>query len=134
MTLCRMEDLDSRCLEFSPHAYQEVCGKWVDRHATLPTGKTEATPETALYALLGFTRLVVLAIIVAGFVQLSLFSSQALAAQRRYAGVEITVGVMAAPAIGNPAKAHAKTWEEATGGKVRIIEYPYNELFCLKSD
>ncbi len=60
----------------------------------------------------------------------SLFlSSLAAAAPKRFEGVEITVGVMAAPAIGNPAKAHAKTWEEATGGKVRIVEHPYSELF-----
>lgn len=47
----------------------------------------------------------------------------------RFDGVEIRVGVMAAPAIGNPAKVHAKTWESATGGKVLIMEYPYDELF-----
>lgn len=51
------------------------------------------------------------------------------AAPKRFDGVEITVGVMAAPAIGNPAKAHALTWENATGGKVRIVEYPFDVLF-----
>jgi multiple sugar transport system substrate-binding protein len=53
----------------------------------------------------------------------------ALASPKRFDGVEITVGVMAAPAIGNPAKAHARSWEEATGGKIRIVEFPYDELF-----
>lgn len=51
------------------------------------------------------------------------------AIQKRFDGVEITVGVMAAPAIGYPAKAHARNWEELTGGKVRILEYPYGQLF-----
>ena len=52
----------------------------------------------------------------------------AMAAQR-FDGVEITVGVMAAPAIGNPAKEHARQWEEATGGKIKIMEYPFGDLF-----
>lgn len=51
------------------------------------------------------------------------------AAQKRFDGVEITVGVMAAPAIGYPAKAHAGSWEALTGGKVKILDYPYGELF-----
>jgi hypothetical protein len=36
----------------------------------------------------------------------------------RFAGVEITVGVQNVSAIGAPAKAHAQTWEQRTGGKV----------------
>ncbi|MDM8522847.1 extracellular solute-binding protein [Desulfococcaceae bacterium HSG8] len=48
---------------------------------------------------------------------------------KRFDGVEIIVGVMDAPAIGSPATAHAKTWEKETGGKVRIMKYPFGELF-----
>lgn len=48
---------------------------------------------------------------------------------RRFDGVEITVGVMNAKAIGNPAKDHARTWEARTGGRVRIREFPFADLY-----
>lgn len=53
----------------------------------------------------------------------------ACAAERRFEGTEIVVGVQNVPAIGGPAKAHARTWEQRTGGKVRLVEYPFGELY-----
>ncbi|MCP4693272.1 MAG: extracellular solute-binding protein, partial [Desulfobacterales bacterium] len=47
----------------------------------------------------------------------------------RFDGVEITVGVQDASAIGSPAKAHARTWEKKTGGKVTVIQTPFIDLF-----
>ena len=44
-------------------------------------------------------------------------------------GVEIVVGVQNVPAIGGPAIEHARTWERRTGGKVRVVRYPFAELF-----
>jgi multiple sugar transport system substrate-binding protein len=52
-----------------------------------------------------------------------------LAERQRFDGMEIRVGVMLAPAIGAPAKAHARTWEAVTGGRVTLVQYPYHELF-----
>jgi multiple sugar transport system substrate-binding protein len=66
---------------------------------------------------------------VSAVMQLICTPPAASAAPQRFDGVEIRVGVMAAPAIGNPAKTHARTWEQATGGKITIVEYPYSELF-----
>jgi multiple sugar transport system substrate-binding protein len=128
-----MGDPGSHSVEIGPHAYEPLPGRRVDRRAMYfstitPAGKAKGAREISASEHLGFARLSVLAAFVVGFVQLLLASSPVLAAHQ-YSGVEITVGVMAAPAIGNPAKAHAKTWEQNTGGKVRIIEYPYNELF-----
>ncbi|MHC1741812.1 MAG: extracellular solute-binding protein [Syntrophobacteraceae bacterium] len=68
----------------------------------------------------------VVVLVIAQFVA---FPSEVFGGRQRFDGVEIKVGVMSAPAIGNPAKAHAKTWEQVTGGKVTIVEYPFNELF-----
>ena len=59
----------------------------------------------------------------------TLSSESAAADPQNFEGVEITVGVMKASAIGGPAKAHAKTWEERTGGKVEIVEFPFADLF-----
>lgn len=47
----------------------------------------------------------------------------------QFSGVTITVGVMDADAIGGPASAHAKTWEKRTGGKVKVMKYPFDQLF-----
>ncbi|MBM3224864.1 MAG: extracellular solute-binding protein [Candidatus Tectomicrobia bacterium] len=47
----------------------------------------------------------------------------------RYDGIEITVGVQNVSAIGAPAKAHAATWEQRTGGKVQIIATSFGQLF-----
>jgi multiple sugar transport system substrate-binding protein len=49
--------------------------------------------------------------------------------QQRFDGVQITVGVMNASAIGGPAKQHARSWEQRAGGKVRVVEFPFGELF-----
>ncbi len=48
---------------------------------------------------------------------------------KAFDGVEIVVAVQAASAIGGPAKAHAKTWEQRTGGKVRVVQFPFGQLF-----
>jgi len=50
-------------------------------------------------------------------------------ATQRFDGVELTVGVQNVSAIGAPARAHARTWEQRTGGKVRVIGTPFVELF-----
>lgn len=47
----------------------------------------------------------------------------------RFGGVSITVGVQNVSAIGGPAKAHARTWETRTGGKVKVIESAFSDLF-----
>ncbi len=47
----------------------------------------------------------------------------------RFAGVELTVGVMDAPAIGGPASIHAQTWQERFGGNINVIKYPFGQLF-----
>lgn len=48
---------------------------------------------------------------------------------QRFDGIRIKVGVQNVSAIGNPAKAHARTWEARTGGSVHIVEFPFLELF-----
>ena len=55
-------------------------------------------------------------------------------AQTRFDGVEIRVGVMNGPAIGGPARKHGKSWEAATGGKVKILDYPFADLFNQFND
>jgi multiple sugar transport system substrate-binding protein len=55
--------------------------------------------------------------------------SLAEASQKTFDGVEITVGVQNVSAIGGPAKEHAKTWEQRTGGKAVVVEFPFRELF-----
>jgi multiple sugar transport system substrate-binding protein len=52
-----------------------------------------------------------------------------LALAHRVNNVEITIGVQNVSAIGAPAKAHAKTWELRTGGKVNVVTLPFAELF-----
>lgn len=47
----------------------------------------------------------------------------------RFEGTEITVGVMDADAIGSPATAHARTWAEKTGGRVRVVKMAFDDLF-----
>ncbi|MBF0449414.1 MAG: extracellular solute-binding protein [Candidatus Magnetomorum sp.] len=48
---------------------------------------------------------------------------------KQFEGVQITVGVQNVSAIGSPAIEHAKTWEKRTGGKVKIIQHPFKDLF-----
>ncbi len=48
--------------------------------------------------------------------------------------VEIVVGVQDVPAIGGPAVNHARQWEKLTGGKVRVVRYPYGNLFTKFKD
>jgi multiple sugar transport system substrate-binding protein len=47
----------------------------------------------------------------------------------RFDGIQITVGVQDVSAIGSPARAHARTWEQRTGGSVQVIASPFDELF-----
>jgi multiple sugar transport system substrate-binding protein len=48
---------------------------------------------------------------------------------RLYKDVEITVGVRNGSAIGTPARAHAATWAQRTGGTVRVLSVPFGQLF-----
>jgi multiple sugar transport system substrate-binding protein len=48
---------------------------------------------------------------------------------KKFDDAEIVVAVQAASAIGNPAKAHGKTWEQRTGGKVTVVQFPFDQLF-----
>ena len=44
-------------------------------------------------------------------------------------GKEITIGTFNPPFIGGPAIAHAKTWEQKTGGKANVVTFPFGELY-----
>ncbi|MCB2009991.1 MAG: extracellular solute-binding protein [Geminicoccaceae bacterium] len=44
-------------------------------------------------------------------------------------GVEITIGSFNPPFIGGPAIAHAKTWEEKSGGSATVVTFPFGELY-----
>jgi len=48
---------------------------------------------------------------------------------KSFENVRITVGVQNVTAIGSPAIAHAKTWEKRTGGKVKVMQHPFKDLF-----
>jgi len=48
---------------------------------------------------------------------------------KQFKNVQITVGVQNVSAIGSPAIAHAKTWEKKTGGKVKIVQHAFKDLF-----
>lgn len=48
---------------------------------------------------------------------------------KRFDGVNIKVGVQNVSAIGMPAKKHAETWEKNTGGSIKVLQYPFIELF-----
>lgn len=52
----------------------------------------------------------------------------------RFDGVEITVGVQDVSAIGSPALRHARSWEARTGGRVRVVQSTFNDLFDLYMD
>lgn len=43
--------------------------------------------------------------------------------------IQITIGVQDVSAIGAPAKAHALTWQQRTGGTAQVIQKPFGELF-----
>lgn len=47
----------------------------------------------------------------------------------RFAGTTIHIGVQNAHAIGNPAKAHAATWEARTGGEAIVLQSDFSQLF-----
>ena len=54
---------------------------------------------------------------------------QSLADAKRFADTLIRIGVQNVDAIGNPAKAHAKTWEVRTGGKTEVLQSDFSQLF-----
>ncbi|ETR72847.1 MAG: hypothetical protein OMM_07303 [Candidatus Magnetoglobus multicellularis str. Araruama] len=65
------------------------------------------------------------------YICLSLFITQNMPsyAASKFSDVQITVGVQNVSAIGKPAIEHAKTWEKQTGGKVKILQHPFKDLF-----
>ena len=48
----------------------------------------------------------------------------------RFKGVEITIGVQNAESVGAPARAHADTWEQRTGGKARLRRSDFGALYA----
>jgi len=60
---------------------------------------------------------------------LSLFYIPFIGYANSYKNIQITVGVQNVSAIGNPAIAHAKTWEKRTGGIVKVKRHPFKDLF-----
>jgi len=46
-----------------------------------------------------------------------------------FAGTKIKIGVQGVEAIGSPAKAHAKTWEQKTDGKAEVLQSDFSQLF-----
>ena len=48
---------------------------------------------------------------------------------RDCSGKEITVGAFNPPFIGGPAIAHARTWEQRTGGRANVVTFPFGELY-----
>lgn len=53
----------------------------------------------------------------------------AAAEARRFDGVQLRIAVRDPPTIGGPARVHAQTWAQRTGGRVEIVEIPYDKLF-----
>ena len=48
---------------------------------------------------------------------------------RPFADTSIYIGVQSADAIGNPARAHALTWGQRTGGNATVLSSKFSELF-----
>ncbi|MGF1625376.1 MAG: extracellular solute-binding protein [Alphaproteobacteria bacterium] len=46
-----------------------------------------------------------------------------------YSGVELVVGTLSGTFIGGPARAHAESWEQRTCGTVRVVDFPFGELY-----
>lgn len=53
----------------------------------------------------------------------------AVASDHRFAGTRIRIGVQNVEAIGSPAKAHAVTWAERTGGEAEVLQSDFSQLF-----
>ena len=51
------------------------------------------------------------------------------AGAKDFTGVRIKIGVQNVEAIGSPAKAHADTWEEKTGGVTEVLTSDFGQLF-----
>ncbi|WP_201095046.1 extracellular solute-binding protein [Thiocystis minor] len=66
----------------------------------------------------------------AAFLSAAGFAASAGDAPKRFDGVEISVGVQDASAIGSAAEAHARTWEQRTGARVHINRIPFIGLFA----
>ena len=56
-------------------------------------------------------------------------STGAYACEPDYSGVRLTVGSQVGPYIASAMSAAAKTWEEKTCGKVKVVEFPFGELY-----
>ena len=54
---------------------------------------------------------------------------QAHADNSLFVGTSIRIGVQNVDAIGSPAKAHAATWQERTGGKAMVVQSDFSRLF-----
>ena len=70
---------------------------------------------------------------------ISTHPSLSVAGTQDFAGIRITIGVQNAEAVGSPAKAHAGTWEERTGGSAEVLQSDFGQLFVdymasLKAD
>ena len=59
----------------------------------------------------------------------SCFAATGMAANADFSGVTLTIGVQDAAAIGGPAKAHAATWEDRTGGVAKVVPTDFSQLF-----
>jgi len=51
------------------------------------------------------------------------------AGTKNFTGVRIKIGVQNVEAIGSPAKAHAVTWTERTGGAAEVLQSDFGQLF-----
>lgn len=59
----------------------------------------------------------------------ALATAPALAQDKPYEGVEITFGTQTGPYIASALQMAAEGWEEKTGGKVNVVEFPWSELY-----
>ena len=64
-----------------------------------------------------------------GVVLCALLATASFAETQRFAGATIRIGVQNADAVGNPAKAHAKTWQQRTGGRAEVLRSDFGRLF-----
>lgn len=60
---------------------------------------------------------------------MSAFLGTASASEQPFAGTSIRIGAQRAQAISNPAKVHAATWEQRTGGKATVLQSKFGQLF-----
>jgi multiple sugar transport system substrate-binding protein len=63
------------------------------------------------------------------FCMLLSLSTLNVCAEKKYEGVELSVVSTVGPFTSGPIKDHAPEWTKMTGGKVKLIEIPFGELF-----